>query len=177
MLDFKKWYENEFVYRIDKDPIKDFSSSLKTYYRSPDWGSSGTFGSEEKIPSDWQKETGLFAGNLKQVIPYATPRDTKWLVTYEDPKRPTVIFNQRDRGNILSYRPHLSKFSASKFIKVPSGEFFSTDPKAALKQEIVRNPLKFMKKWYNVLFVPDLEQTAKDLRSKNIHFDSEGLQF
>jgi hypothetical protein len=80
MLTFREFLEN-FVYRFDQEKIGDFSKGLKTYYRSPDWTSSGTFSGEEKIPSDWQKETGLFAGDLKDVIPYAVPRDVKWVVT------------------------------------------------------------------------------------------------
>lgn len=175
MLNFKAWYENQFVYRIDKDPIKDFSLALKTYHRSPDWSSSGTFDDKEKIPSDWVPEKGLFAGDMKSIIPYATPRDTKWIVTYETPHRPTVFFNQSDRQNIRNYRPYLSKFTSAAFTKVPSGEFFSSDPKSPVAQQLIRKPKSFIERWYEVNFVPNLEQLAKSLRAQKIHFDSEGI--
>lgn len=174
-LNFRQFVENEFVYRIDKNPISDFSKERRTYHRSPDWTSSGTFGNKEKIPPDWHKETGLFAGELKHVIPYAVPRDVKWIVTYENPKRPTVMFSQIDKARMAGYKPYLSKFSASSFTKVPSGEFFSSDPRQASRQEIIRNPLNFIRQWYNVKFVPDVVELAKQLRSQNIHFDGEGI--
>jgi hypothetical protein len=34
-MNFREFVENNFVYRIDKDRIGDFSKGLKTYYRSP----------------------------------------------------------------------------------------------------------------------------------------------
>jgi len=166
------WLES--VYRIDQNPISDFSSDLKTYYRSPDWSSSGSFSNQENIPKDWLKEVGLFGGKLKNIIPYATPRNVRWIVT-KDLSRPTVIFAEKDKQAITSYRPYLSKFSQSSFTQQSNGEFFSHDPKQAMKQEMIRNPLRFMQKWYNVKFVPNLDDYAKQLKSQDINFDSEGL--
>ncbi len=175
MLNFKGWWEN--VYRIDKDPIGDFSANMRTYYRSPDWKGSGTFDTQEKIPSGWQKEKGVFAGKLKDVIPYATPLDIRWVVTREADDRPTVVFDQDDKRKIASYRPYLSQFSPSVFSQTPSGEFFSSDPRQAQRQEMIRKPLRFIQKWYNVKFVPDLEGYARRLKAQGITFDSEGLEF
>jgi len=173
-MNFRQFVEN-FVYRIDKNPIQDFSQGLKIYHRSPDWTSSGTFGNQEKIPTNWQKETGLFAGDLKHVIPYAVPRDVKWIVTYENPKRPTVYFDQIDKARIASNKSYLSKFPSSKFTKVPSGEFFSRSPGQAERQEPIRNAFNFIRQWYNIKFVPDVIELSKELRSQNIHFDGEGI--
>ena len=161
------------VYRLDEDPISDFSQNLRTYYRKPDWSSSGTF--EEEIPQGWQKETGLFAGNRRHVVPYAVPRDVSWIVIREDPKRPTLVFNESDKQKIAQHRSHLSQFSGSGFTKVPSGEYFSEKPSIPERQEVIRNPIRFMQQWYDVKFVPDIKQLATQLRKQNIQFESEGL--
>jgi len=115
MIRYTEWLEQNNVYRIDQDKIGNFSSKLRSYHRNSDWTSSGTFDKESDVPSDWTKETGLFAGDLKDVIPYAVPRDVKWIVTHENPKRPTVIFNQLDKTRIISHRPYLSQFPSSWF--------------------------------------------------------------
>ena len=172
-MQFKEWFETS-VYRIDKDKIDDFSSGLRTYHHTPDWKTSGTFEKESDAPPDWGKSTGLFAGQLRNIIPYATPRDTRWIVTWDNP-RPTVTFDQKDKVKIMGYRPYLSKFPASGFNQVPSGEFFSKTPPTANKQEVIRNPIKFIQKWYNVNFVPDIQEFANQLKSQNIQFDAEGM--
>jgi hypothetical protein len=175
IYEFREYVENNFVYRIDKDRIGDFSNNLRNYWHAPNWGSSGTFSNAEEIPPDWSKITGLFAGELKNVIPYAVPRNVKWIVTWENPKRPTVHFNENDRRRIIAHRPYLSKFSTNTFQKVPSGEFFSGNPGSPAKQDVVRNPLNFIRKWYNIQFVPNIATLAKQLKSQNIQFDAEGL--
>lgn len=172
-MNFREYAEN-FVYRIDKDRVADFSKGLRTYYHAPDWSSSGTFDDLSEIPPDWKQMTGLFAGQLKHVIPYAVPRDVKWIVMHDEP-RPTVIFAQADKSRIANNRPYLSSFPVAGFQQMPSGEFFSIDPKQASRQDVIRNPLAFMRQWYNVKFVPDLIALAKQLRSQNIQFDAEGL--
>ena len=71
MKTFGQWVENQFLYRIDKDQIQDFSKDIKSYHHTPDWSQSGTF---EENPPNLEKTIGLFAGDLKNVVPYAVPR-------------------------------------------------------------------------------------------------------
>jgi hypothetical protein len=117
----------------------------------------------------------LFAGELKHIIPYAVPRDVRWIVTYENSKRPTVIFDQSDKTKMINYKPQLSRFPSSTFTRTPSGEFFSRNPGHPNRQETIRNPINFMRQWYNVKFVPNLVNLATKLKTQNVHFDSEGL--
>lgn len=174
-MSFKEWLENQDVYRVDPSRVSDFSQNLKTYHRSPDWSSSGTFEKESDVPADWQKETGLFAGQLKDVVPYAVPRDVRWIITYGNPKRPTVTFEEVDKPKIVGNQPYLSRFPASQFNQTPSGEFFSGNPNQLSKQEAIRKPLNFIRRWYEVRFVPNLEKLANQLRTQNVEFSSEGL--
>jgi len=167
MQTFMDWLK-ENIFRIDKDKINDFSTNLQTYYRNADWSRSGN-----KPKPDMHKEIGLFGGELRDVVPYAVPRNVKWIIIKN--KRPSIFFNQQDKPLIINYKPHLSQFQQDKFTQVQSGEYFSNNPGTAIRQELIRNPLRLIKKWYDVHFVTDVEELAKQLRNNNIEFDSEGL--
>lgn len=171
-MKFRYWLETkENPHRIDTSQITDFNPGLKNYWFDPKGtGSGGT-----EMPG-WNKRTGLFAGKLKDVIPYATPRNTRWMVLNAESKRPTVIFDVKDKPTIVNHRPFLSKFPSQDFEFLPSsGEYFSEKPPSAIRQEKIRNPLAFINQWYNIQFVPDIESAAQELLRKGIHFNAEGL--
>lgn len=174
MITFVEWLESN-LYRVDGDKIADFSSKMRTYRHAPDWSSSGTFGTDEEVPDGWGQATGLFTAELRHVVAYAVPRSTKWVVTWENPKRPTIYFNENDRRAIASHQPTLSTFNKSDFQQLPSKEFFTDKPSNPTKQETIRNPLNFIRRWYDVQFVPNVVEKAKQLKSQNLHFNSEGL--
>lgn len=165
---------NEAVYRIDSDQIKDFAQNLRTYHHNQDWTHSGTFDDPRAVPHGYNQSKGLFGDDLKNVVPYAVPRNTPWIRHYLY-KRPTVVFELKDKQNIINHRPHLSVFPDQHFNRLPSGEMFSTNPGTPDRQEQIRKPLNFIKRWYDVKFVPDLKKLARYFKRQGVLFDSEGL--
>lgn len=172
---FEEYEESErYVYRIDNSLIKDFSDSLRVYYHSSDWTQSGTFETE---PDNLEKSVGLFAGRLKDIVPYSTPRSeglsTQWIIYNKDFKKPTIAFNIDDKQSILDYHPILSKFDSSKFKKLPNGEYFSQDAGIPINQERISNSLDLISKYYNIEFVDDIKVLYNNLKNNSIDFDSE----
>jgi hypothetical protein len=165
---------NESVYRIDSDRVDDFSKNLRTYYHNRDWTHSGTFQDPRSVPDGYQQAKGLFGDTLRNVVPYAVPRNTPWILHYLR-KRPTLVFNEKDKQAIASHRPHLSTFPDQQFSRLPSGEMFSTNPGTPTHQEPIRKPLNFIKRWYDVEFVPDLKTVKRHFKRQGVLFDSEGL--
>jgi len=164
---------NETVYRIDPEQIQDFSD-LRTYHHNKDWTHSGTFHDPLSVPDGYQQTKGLFGDTLRNVVPYAVPRNTPWILHHLR-KRPTLIFNEKDKQAITRHRPHLSKFPDQQFSRLPSGEMFSTNPGTPTHQELIRKPLNFIKRWYDIEFVPDLETVKRRFKRQGVLFDSEGL--
>jgi hypothetical protein len=171
-MNFKQWLE---AYRIDKEKITDFAQDMKSYYHNSDFTKSGTF-QNEPIPSDFNLQSkGLFAGeNLKDIIPYAVPRNTSWILAHKDSKRPTLYLLKKDQKEIKNYKPWLTKFDDKNFKKLQSGELFTQKPNSPVRQEKIRNSINFIKQWMNIQFVDDLDYVANYLNSENIPFDSEG---
>ena len=54
-----------------------------------------------------------------------------------------------------------------------SGELFTQEPPSPLKQEKIRNVMKFIGKWMKVIFVDDLRETMQALDRQGINYDSE----
>lgn len=175
----KYLYSGNDIYRIDDKEIKDFKKNLKTYYHSSDWTNSGIFNDESKIPKGYLKSTGLFAADLKNVVPYVSPRGTQFIIYKDKKNKSHVIFNINDKKEIEEHRPILSKFDSQKgnFEKLKnSNEYFSLNPGKAVSQEKINDPIGFIEKCgYIVHFVDDLYKKMKDLEKKNINFDSEVL--
>lgn len=175
----KYLYSDNDIYRIDDKEIKDFKKNLKTYYHSSDWTTSGIFNDESKIPKGYLKSTGLFAADLKNVVPYVSPRGTQFIIYKDKKNKSHVIFNINDKNEIQKHRPILSKFDRQKgnFKKLKnSNEYFSPNPGEAVSQEKINDPIDFIQKsGYIVDFVDDLYEKIKDLEKKNINFDYEGL--
>lgn len=175
-MKFKQWLE---AYRIDSEKIPDFSKELKTYFRSPDYFSSGTF-SNDILPDQFKNwkfmGKGLFASkNLKDVVPYAIPRNIPWILANPNSNKPTLYIDKKYQYKLKQYNPYLTKLNPKDFSELPSGELFSQLPKNIEKQELIKNPVKFIKQYMNLTFVNDLKQTKIKLEKENIPFYSEGF--
>ena len=163
------------VYRFDDNPI---TPKAQTYAFYPDGTGSGNI-SKWKPPSDWSQETGLFAGQYHHVLPYAVPRDTRWIVTgsrTEDTK-PTIFFSESDKERIKAHTSTLSVYNRRQgFQKTLRGERFAPGDVAPkpLSQTQITDPLSHIEKHYDIQFVSDLDAHKKELESKGIHHAAEG---
>lgn len=181
MQTFVQWLKFEesktpLVHRIDNDRIPNFKDKLRTYDVSPTGNQSGVYDNPSDVPKGWHKETGLFAGNKKFIVPYATPRGTSF-ATYIDEGKPTVAFNIADKAKIKNHKPYLSSFQASNFTKKGGeGQYFSPEPPMHVSQEPVRNPLSLIGQWYKIVFVPNLGQHIIDLENRGIQYEGENIQ-
>ena len=99
-------YKNDKVYRIDDKKIDNFNLNLKTYEHTNDWTVSGAIPYDQKPRKGFTKSTGLFAGDLFAIAPYASPRGTRFL-KYEK----NIVFDSKDKNNIIHHKPILTTFN------------------------------------------------------------------
>jgi len=133
----------KYVTRVDMTPIKDFESGMKTYYGTDDWHQSGL----EKKDNFTQEMKGLYAGEPHRTALYASGNASKTrFLELNDPKtgQPVVYFDKKDIPRIRNTKTYVSVFDASRFKKLPTGEYFSGNPGKPLKQEEITDPFKYM---------------------------------
>ena len=133
----------KYVTRVDMTPIKDFESGMKTYYGTDDWHESGL----EKKDNFTQEMKGLYAGEPHRTALYASGNASKTrFLELNDPKtgQPVVYFDKKDIPRIRNTKTYVSVFDASRFKKLPTGEYFSENPGKPLKQEEITDPFKYM---------------------------------
>jgi hypothetical protein len=168
------------LFRFDAEPI---IPKAHNYVFSPDNTGSGNAemnrNSGWNPPSDWQERTGMFAGQYHHVLPYAVPRETRWIVTGKRGKneKPTIHFDEGDKERIESNRPTLSQYRRKDgFIKTAGGEFFAQGENAPkpISQRVIENPLDHIRQHYNIKFVKNLGDTKKQLESDGIDHSAEG---
>ena len=133
----------KYVTRVDMTPITDFESGMKTYYGTDDWHQSGL----EKKDNFTQEMKGLYAGEPHRTALYASGNASKTrFLELNDPKtgQPVVYFDKKDIPRIRNTKTYVSVFDASRFKKLPTGEYFSENPGKPLKQEEITDPFKYM---------------------------------
>jgi GNAT superfamily N-acetyltransferase len=133
----------KYVTRVDMAPITDFMSGMKTYYGTDDWHESGL----EKKDNFTQEMKGLYAGEPHRTALYASGNASKTrFLELNDPKtgQPVVYFDKKDIPRIRNTKTYVSVFDASRFKKLPTGEYFSENPGKPLKQEEITDPFKYM---------------------------------
>jgi len=133
----------KYVTRVDMTPITDFMSGMKTYYGTDDWHESGL----EKKDNFTQEMKGLYAGEPHRTALYASGNASKTrFLELNDPKtgQPVVYFDKKDIPRIRNTKTYVSVFDASRFKKLPTGEYFSENPGKPLKQEEITDPFKYM---------------------------------
>jgi hypothetical protein len=183
-MNFKEWLE---AFRIDPKKISDFSNTMNTYVSNPEATSSGRVEdgtSKDKFPDElknWELlGKGLFAGkDMKDIIPYAVPRSTPWVLASTDKNKPnkrSLFILKKDKPSITKYNPWLTSFDPNNFNTLKSGELFSQEPKLPIKQEKIRNVMRFIGKWIKVIFVDDLHEIMRDFNRQGINYDYEDPQ-
>lgn len=176
-MNFKQWLE---AFRIDPKKISDFSN-MNTYVGNPERTSSarvedGT--TKDKFPDELKNwdlmGKGVFAGkDMKDIIPYAIPRSIPWVLASIDKNKRSLFIQKKDKPSITKYNPWLTSFDPNNFKTLKSGELFTQKPPSPLKQEKIRNVMKFIGKWMKVIFVDDLRETMQVLDRQGINYDSE----
>lgn len=178
MKSFKQYItEAGKLYRFDD---KQIIPSAQDYATSPEGTESGRVTPYWQPPSNWKRSKGLFAGKYHDVLPYAVPRATRWIITGKRTKdtKPTIYFSESDREAIMSHKPTVSQYNVRQgFKKSQDGiEYFVQGDKAPspISQKTIENPLEHIQKHYNVKFVPDLDSHKRGLEMRGIDHNFEG---
>jgi hypothetical protein len=179
MKSFKQFIiESGRLFRFDDKPI---IPKAQTYAVSPDNTGSGNveFNRGWEPPANWERKTGLYAGQYHHVLTYAVPRETRWIVTGKKTKdkNPTVYFDTNSRKAIEAHRPTISQYNVRQgFKRTAGGEFFAQGEKAPapISQTVIDNPLEHIKKHFDVKFIPDLQDFKSKLDSEGTHHTAEG---
>ena len=185
MITFREYLESR-VYRVDPTMIKDFSSGLKSYAFIGKSGSGAYDPAVDEKP-DWLKDheagggtydvkRGLFTEPFKRALSYLIPRNVSWISPAEyRGVKPDLYIDRRDEGTVRSYRPILSSFDLNSFRELETGEYFSEKPNNPRSQRVIENPLALLKKYYNVVFVPDIRKLADLMKKQGISASMEGI--
>ena len=162
--------ERNRFFRLDTEKISDNAK----VYSIDSAGNSGTLGS---MGSGHDTITGLFADQQHLVAPYAAGRNTPFIMV--DPidkkklgNRGTVYFNESDRETIKAQRPILSQFSKKQgFEQIESGEWIRKGLKTpeTIKKTTITDPLEFISRHHDVVFVPDINQVDLPSEAANTH--------
>ena len=162
--------ERNRFFRLDTEKISDTAK----VYNIDSAGNSGTLGS---MGPGHDTITGLFADQQHLVAPYAAGRNTPFIMV--DPidkkkfgNRGTVYFNESDRETIKAQRPMLSQFSKKQgFEQIKSGEWIKQGikPPEAIKQTTITDPLEFISRHHDVVFVPDIDKVNLPSEAANTH--------
>ena len=178
-MNFKQWLEGLEAFRIDPEKISDFSN-MNTYVGNPERTSSARVKDGTTIPDELKNwdlmGKGVFAGkDMKDIIPYAIPRSIPWILASDKnkPNKRSLFIQKKDKPAITKYSPWLTSFDSNNFKTLKSGELFTQEPPSPLKQEKIRNVMKFIGKWMKVIFVDDLRETMQALDRQGINYDSE----
>lgn len=182
-MKFSKWLENR-VFRIDPEK-RDFDdhSNLRQYFITQN-GESGPVPAPNTVP-DWGKSlqgsfrTGLYAGKYHDIVSYLIPREMPWILVPTKPKK-TLYIRKQDVPAIQKYSPWISSFKQDDFQTLGregQGEYFTEKPPEALKQTQIKNTYRLLQNKFIVNPVDNILATHKELKDKNIGFDSEGALF
>jgi hypothetical protein len=175
--------DKKYVYRVDSELIPDFEKNLKTYYHNKDFTLSG----RTDFPESTGSIKGVYTHNLLFTALYATgssegsDKKTRYVAKYA-PGKPTVWFDRNDVENLKNNKAWLTIFDGSNFVKLPSGEYFSSSPGKPLKQIEIDNPFQYItKQGWQIKIVNDLKpilNLIRKLASSNnaIKFGAEGMQ-
>jgi len=168
----------QYVTRIDDHPIEDFSANMQTYYHTDDWSESGQFPKGATIPKRFTGQSqGVYAGDPTFTALYATgsSKETRYVAKY-GPGQPIVWFDKKDLPRIRGKKTYLTVFNASNFKKVPSGEYFSSNPGKPVKQQPIADPFQYITDQGWVIRVTDnLPAVLKQLKAEKARYGSEGM--
>ena len=183
---FKHVGESATVTRIDSKPIGDFASDLKAYKHTDDWSQSGIDTGDDSYWKSKNLKTnttkGLFAGDPHRTALYATgnAHETRY-VEFTQNGQPIVYFDKKDLPKIRSRKTYISVFDAGNFKKLPTGEYFSSNPGQPLEQKPISDPFQYIAdQGWVVRITDDLNKVFKQVRAlhkagKISHYGAEGM--
>jgi len=180
MMRFKTYlFEGRRLFRFDD--LKDGKQIIpkpQKYAFDSDGSGSGNIDKYDP-PKDATIKTGLFADEYHRVLPYATPRSTRFIVTGQRTKKskPTIHFDKKDKDKIMSHVTSLSQYGEQQgFKKTKTDEFFREGDKTPrpMSQKIIKNPLEHISKHYEIKFVDDLDDHKAKLDANKTHYEAEG---
>lgn len=167
----------EYVYRIDSQPIADFSKDMKTYYHNKDFSKSGSYfkGATGKVTGLYAHPDRLFTA----LYTTGSSHDTRYVATYST-NPPVVYFDKKDVPKLQSNVSYLTIFDAKNFRKLPSGEVFSENPGTPVNQEKITDPFSYIQKQgWHIKIVDDLAAKLKEIKktakAQGIKFGAEGF--
>jgi len=173
------------VTRIDSKPIADFGKNMQTYYHTDDFSSSGQFDKDTSIPKEYTgKMTGVYAGDPVFTALYATgnANQTRYVAQY-GPGQPIVWFDKKDIPAMRSRKTYLTVFDARNFKKLPTGEYFSSNPGMPVKQVAISDPFQYIRnQGWEFRITDDLPAVLKKLKQQNkknpsVRYGAEGMGF
>jgi hypothetical protein len=176
-----KQFLSEILHRIDAEKIQNFNKELGIYFHTKDWSSSGRLNPDKRQSVSLNREKGLFAGKMRDIAPFAVPRDVRWTQHPDDDGNSVISFDIRDKRRIQKHRPILSAFPDRGFKKLPTGEMFSQNPHNPLRQKVISNAIRFIENnGHKVQFVDGIENYKKQLKNRadldpDFWVNSEGL--
>lgn len=179
---FHEFITEQHVYRVDSKRIPDFNKNLKTYYHNADYTISG----RQWFPQSKGKIKGIYAQDKLFTALYATgpssgENSTRYVATYNT-KPPTVYFDKKDIPRLKQNRSYITVFDANRFKRLPSGEWFSSNPGKPVKQNPIQDPFEYIKSvGWKVEIVDDLKPILKDIQQRaekeGIKYGAEGMGF
>jgi len=173
--------DKKYVYRVDSELIPNFEKNLKTYYHNKDFTLSG----RKDFPESIGSIKGVYTHNLLFTALYATgssegsDKKTRYVAKYA-PGKPTVWFDKNDYENLKNNKAWLTVFDGSKFVKLPSGEYFSDNPGHPLKQIRINDPFEYIRnRGWKIIMVNNLKAVLNNLKklanNHKIKFGAEGM--
>ena len=178
--------ESATVTRIDSKPITNFGSNLKAYKHTDDWSQSGVDTGDDSYWKNKNLKTnttkGLFAGDPRRTALYATGNayETRYVEFTQD-GQPIVYFDRKDLPAMRSRKTYLTVFDASDFRQLPTGEWFSENPRKPIKQVPIGDPFKYIAdQGWIVRVTDDLDKVFKQVQKmhkagKIAHYGAEGM--
>ena len=178
--------ESATVTRIDSKPITNFGSNLKAYKHTDDWSQSGVDTGDDSYWKNKNLKTnttkGLFAGDPRRTALYATGNayETRYVEFTQD-GQPIVYFDRKDLPAMRSRKTYLTVFDASDFRQLPTGEWFSENPRKPIKQVPIGDPFKYIAdQGWIIRVTDDLDKVFKQVQKmhkagKIAHYGAEGM--
>lgn len=165
-----------YVTRIDDHPIADFSANMGTYHTSADASSSDRLQPGKEAPKGTTTQQGVYAGDPHFTALYATgnANETRYVAQFDG--QPTVWFDKKDISRIRAQKSYVSYFNAKNFKKLPSGEYFSSNPGPVIQQDPIADPFQYLRdNGWEFRITDDLPGKLKELQASGAKFGSEGF--
>ena len=182
MQSFKEYLtESGRLFRFDDLPEDGVPKIPNTHEYGFDGGTSGrsdTWGDYPK-GSDYTQKSGIFSGQLHEILPYALPRDTKWIKTdvSSGKEKPTLFLDRSDIEKIMKHKTVLTQYKKKQGFERRGSEYFKqsdTSP-VPMKQTVYENPLDLISKHHDIVWTDNLNTQKQKLTDAGVAHSAEGF--